>query len=152
MNILTRPHYESFRQSKKSSHLQTQNYVFKFTKLYFVGKTSSISQHFIDCSCYFRESSALLFFRCECGGGLCVQATLAKRLSCAKLCLAEQNLAEHCSVAVVLQVKDVAGLVAALLHDPSLHHHLHLVLEGKLSQLVFTSPTSSSAHFWREET
>ena len=35
------------------------------------------------------------------------------------------------SVAVILQIEDVAGFVAALLHDTSLHHHLHLVLEGK---------------------
>lgn len=40
------------------------------------------------------------------------------------------------SVAVVLQVDEVAGPDAAPLHDASLHHHLRLVFEGVLSYLI----------------
>lgn len=61
--------------------------------------------------------------------------------------------AEHCSVAVVLQVEDVAGLVATLLHDASLHHHLHhLVLEGELGHFILTACCSGSTRLGREET
>lgn len=67
----------------------------------------------------------------------------AKKRSCAK--------AAEGSVAVVLQVKDVAGSVAALLHDTSLHHHLHLVLEGELSHLVLAA-RRRDARLRREET
>lgn len=59
-------------------------------------------------------------------------------------------------VAVVLQVEDVAGSVAALLHDPplhdpSLHHHLHLVLQGVLGHFVIAA-RRRSARLRREET
>lgn len=84
------------------------------------------------------------------GGG--VQAKLAKKQSYAMLSKANQSQAKHCSVAVVLQVEDVAGSVAALLHDASLHHHLHLVLEGVLGHLVLATCRRSSARLRREET
>lgn len=60
--------------------------------------------------------------------------------------------AKCCSVAVVLQVEDVAGFVAALLHDASLHHHLHLVLEGELGRVVLTACGCGSTRLRREET
>lgn len=88
----------------------------------------------------------LLLFEARVGGFM---AMLAEKLSYAKLGIADSI--NHCSVAVVLQVKDVAGSVAALLHNASLHHHLHLVLVGELSHLIITT-RCCSAHFWREET
>ena len=47
-------------------------------------------------------------------------------------------------VAVVLEVKDVAGSVAALIHNASLLHLLHLVLEGQFSHLFI--PSGSARH------
>lgn len=74
---------------------------------------------------------------------------LTRRLNRAKLNQAKQSGANHWSVAVVLQVQEVAGPEAALLHNASLHHHLHLVFEGVLSHLIIAA--CCSACLWREK-
>ena len=51
-------------------------------------------------------------------------------------------------VAVVLEVKDVAGSVAALIHDASLLQILHLVLEGQFRHLIV--PSVPTCH-WRQK-
>ena len=51
-------------------------------------------------------------------------------------------------VAVVLEVKNVAGPVAALIHDASLLQLLNLVLEGQFSHLII--PSCSTCH-WRQK-
>lgn len=68
---------------------------------------------------------------------------LTSKLSFAQLNQAKQSGPHHCSVAVVLQVQEVAGPEAALLHDASLHHHLHLVFEGELSHLIIAARCSA---------
>lgn len=52
----------------------------------------------------------------------------------------------------VLQVKEAAGLVTALLHRASPHNHLHLLLEGKLVDLVLGPCWCFSAGLWRNQT
>lgn len=68
---------------------------------------------------------------------------LARKQSYAKLNQAKQSGAEIWSVAVVLQVDEVAGPEAALFHNASLHHHLHLVFERVFSHLIIDACCSA---------
>lgn len=103
----------------------------EFIKLYFLGKNVYPFSALLTAV---SETALIPYFQGN---------NLAGKLSYAKLNQAKQSGGEHGSVAVVLQVQEVAGPEAALLHNASLYHHLHLVFEGIFSHLIIAACCSA---------